>query len=133
VVVSRYQDLVAWQLADELKRKVYDLVDNSSARHDFSFCDQIKKSASSAATNIAEGFAYFEHPEFAKHVRIAKSELTETHSHLGDGMDRRHWTGDQVKPMQELANRAIAVTTRLLEHLKKSDAPSRWPTRGKRR
>jgi hypothetical protein len=32
--VRRYQDLVAWQLANELKLNVYELVDQSSARDD---------------------------------------------------------------------------------------------------
>jgi four helix bundle protein len=58
VVAHHYQDLIAWQLADELKRKVFELVDKSPARNDRSFCDQLKKSASSAPANMAEGFAY---------------------------------------------------------------------------
>ena len=64
--VKRSQDLVAWQLANELKQKVYALADQSAARRDFRFCDQSKGSTSSAPTNIAEGFA----------------------NHLGDGIDR---------------------------------------------
>ena len=133
MVVRRYQDLVAWQLADELKRKVYELVDNSSARNDFKFRDQIRDSASSAPTNIAEGFGYYRHPEFARHVRIAKSEILETHQHLGDGVDRHHWTREQASPIQELADRAAGASTGLLKHLMTTDAPSQWRGRRPRR
>jgi four helix bundle protein len=82
-MAKRYQDLLAWQLADELQRRVYELVDNSTASSDFRFRDQIKGSASAAPTNIAEGFGYYRHPEFARHVRIAKSELSETRTIWG--------------------------------------------------
>src|SRR5882672_10507309 len=112
--VSRYQDLIAWQLADELKQKVYELIDTSSARNDFEFRDQIKASAASAPTNIAEGFGYYRHPEFGKHVRIARAELNETHNHLGDGVHRRHWSSERSAPLQALARRAGGATTGLL-------------------
>ena len=92
MTVRRYQDLLAWQLANELKRRVYELVNNSSARNDFNFRDQIMRSASSAPANIAEGFGYYRHAEFGRLLRIAKSELVETHNHLGDGVDRHHWS-----------------------------------------
>jgi hypothetical protein len=45
--VRRYQDLLAWRLANELKQAVYALLDDSPARYDFRFRDQIKASASS--------------------------------------------------------------------------------------
>jgi four helix bundle protein len=54
--VDNYQDLECWRLANELKREVYALVDNSSARHDLKFRDQIIDSARSGPRNIAEGF-----------------------------------------------------------------------------
>jgi flagellar motility protein MotE (MotC chaperone) len=43
--VRRYQDLVAWQLATELKQKVYAPVDQTTAHDDRRFCEQIKDSA----------------------------------------------------------------------------------------
>src|SRR5438093_4562903 len=133
LVARFYYELLAWQLADELKREVYALVVNSSACKDFDFRDQIRKSASAAPTNIAEGFAYYRHPEFGRHVRIAKSEITETQNHLRDGVDRRHWSRDQAEKLQTLAGRAIAATTRLLQYLDSSEAPSPWPKRRRSR
>jgi hypothetical protein len=60
--IRRYQDLVAWQLANDLKQKVYALVDDSPAKRDFTFCDQIKDSAASGSRNLAEGFGAYGHP-----------------------------------------------------------------------
>src|SRR5262245_48184631 len=68
--VNRYQDLVAWQLANELKKKIYVLVDSTSARDDHRFAEQIKDSAASAPRNLSEGFGCYRHPEFARYTRI---------------------------------------------------------------
>ena len=127
--VRRYQDLVAWQLANELKQKVYELVDNSPARNDFRFCDQIKDSASSAPSNIAEGFGCYYHKLFARYVRIGRASLNETHNHLGDGVDRRHWIHPQALLLQELADRAIAASTGLMSYLARTEAPTRYGKR----
>jgi four helix bundle protein len=80
--VRRFEDLDAWKLADELKKKVYALLDRSGAARDRRFYDQLTDSAASAPSNLSEGFGYYRHPEFAKHARIAKSSLMETQSHL---------------------------------------------------
>ena len=127
--VRCYQDLVAWQLANELKRKVYELIDNSSTRVDLRFRDQIRASASSAPTNIADGFGYYRHPDFARFVRIARAELSETHCHLGDGVDRRYWSKEEAEELRQLANRAVGATTGLLRYLMTTEAPQKWPKR----
>jgi four helix bundle protein len=121
--VRRYEDLVAWQLANELKQNVYALVDRTSARDDRKFCDQIKDSAASAPRNLAEGFGCYLHPEFARYTRVAKASLIETHNHVSDGVDRHHWTHPQDVPLQDLADRAVGACVRLLRHLESTDAP----------
>ena len=133
MVARRYQDLVVWQLADELKQKVYELIETSLAKSDFQFRDQLRASAASAPTNLAEGFAYYRHGEFARHVRIARSEIVETHNHLGDGVQRGYWSLQRAMPLRHLANRARGAATGLLEHLLTTEAPSDWPGERKRR
>jgi four helix bundle protein len=128
MVAKRYEELEAWQLANELKRSVYALLASTPARDDWKFRDQITESAASGPANLAEGFGYYRHPEFAKHTRIAKASLLETQNHLGDGIDRGHWSADRVSPLLKLVDRAIAVTVRLLQHLETSDAPGTTAT-----
>lgn len=128
----RYQELDAWQLANELKLAVYALVDRSSASTDRRFCDQIKDSAASATSNLAEGFGCYRHPEFARYTRIAKASLTETHNHLADGADRRHWSPEQAGLLQTLADRAVGACVRLIAYLESTDAPKSKPRRRNR-
>ena len=106
-MAKRYEDLDAWQLADELKRQVYELIDNSPARNDFKFRDQLRDSASSAPANISEGFGYFRHKEFAQRVRTARAEELETH-------------------LLHLAERASAAAGGLIRYLMTTETPSFW-------
>jgi four helix bundle protein len=91
--------------------------------------DQIKDSASSGPSNIAEGFGAYDHPQAARYAKIGRSSLMETHNHLGDGADRKHWSRAKAQELQALAERAIAATTKWLVYLSTTDAPRRWPER----
>src|SRR5262249_39058522 len=77
----------------------------------------------SPSANLAEGFGFYRHPEFARHTRIAKASLTETVHHLHDGLDREYWREDDIKPLLRLADRAIGACVRLLGYLETADAP----------
>jgi four helix bundle protein len=125
--VKRYQDLVAWQLANELKTKIYELLDKSAtATRDRDFAAQIKRAASSGPANIAEGFGAYHHREAARYARIGRSSLIETQNHLGDGADRKHWSREAALELQALGDRAIGATTRWLKHLTTNDTPPSW-------
>jgi four helix bundle protein len=132
--VSRYKDLECWQLANELKLQVYALVNNSVARHDFKFRDQIFDSARSGPRNIAEGFARYNHPEFAHFLGVAKASIIETHNHIGDGYDLGYWTANERDRVEALADRAASATTGLITYLRHTRAPQANPrTSGTRR
>lgn len=106
---------------------MYELVDGSpQAVRDRDFAAQIKGAASSGPANIAEGFGAYQHREAARYTRIGRSSLVETHNHLGDGADHKHWSLETALEHQQIADRAIAATTKLLKHLSTTDAPSEW-------
>jgi four helix bundle protein len=129
----RYEDLDAWRLANEVKVKAYELIDTSPARHDFKFRDQLRECLNSATANIAEGFGYYDHGLFAKHVRIALASETETLNHLADGVQRGYWDANRVASLEQLTKRAIRVATRFLSYLETSDAPHKWTKRNRAR
>jgi four helix bundle protein len=57
--VRSHEELICWQLSNELKVQVCALLKSGSVVQDFDFSDQIRRSASSAARNIAEGFGRY--------------------------------------------------------------------------
>jgi four helix bundle protein len=80
--VRRYEDLDAWQIADELKREVCALTESGPASKDFRFRDQIRDSAASNTQNIAEGFGRFRPADFARFMEFAVSSAMETKDSL---------------------------------------------------
>lgn len=70
----QYEQLVVWQRSYKLAVAVYREL---SALRDFSFKDQISRSALSVPSNIAEGFERFSDKEKARFVSIAKGSCGE--------------------------------------------------------
>jgi four helix bundle protein len=108
-------ELIAWQLANEHADLIFDLIQNGPCVRDATFCEQIRDSSGAIAPLIAEGFARFTPPEFAKYLRWAKAEITETQSHLRKAQGRRYFTEDQLTPVWRISKRLMKATTRLLE------------------
>ena len=128
--VRRYEDLEAWQIADELKREVYALTETGPASKDFEFRNQIRASAASSTKNIAEGFGRFSPADNARFVEISVASTMETQDSLKDGVDRGHFTPARVERARQLATRSIQCSTKFIVYLKRR--AETWSRRRKR-
>jgi four helix bundle protein len=123
MIAHAFDELDCWQLATELKRGVYALVDSTEAVNDFKFRDQIRDSAASAPRNIAEGFGRYEPNEFKQYLKVANGSLMETANHLLDGVHRGYFKPTATAPLHILARRASAATTSMIRYLRTAKAP----------
>ena len=113
--VQRAEDLIAWQLCMELEDLVVSITAAGPVSRDFDFCDQIRRSAGSAAPTVAEGFGRFTPKEFVRYLRLALSSIAETETHLERGRRRNYFSeADHLKAVT-LSRRARFMTTRLLQ------------------
>jgi len=115
--ITRYQDLIAWQLARKLERRVFAFTDEPRVARDFDFCRQIRKSSSSAPRNMSEGFGRFWPAEFAHKMHIAIGELEETQDHIDKALEEKHIDDDEHLDMYGLADRAIGAAVKFVEYL----------------
>jgi four helix bundle protein len=122
--VRRHEDIVAWQLAKELERRVWTFTASPPANRNVAFCQQIRSSSSSAPSNIAEGFGRFWPLEFAHKLRIAIGELRETQNHLDTAQAERYLSSVKYDELRTLANRAIGAAVNLVKYLE--SAGSDW-------
>lgn len=81
-LVNRFEDLVAWQRAMDLAAVVYDFTSGGRFRRDFGFSDQLRRSAISISSNIAEGFERNSRADFRRFLTIAKASCGELRSQL---------------------------------------------------
>ena len=130
---KKFEDLDAWQLASQLEDEVFRMTSTGGANRDFEFRDQIRASASSAPSNIAEGFGRYYPNENAPYVRTAKASLHETQNHLLSGKRKRYFSADDFEKAWLLAKRALGAATRYLQYLERCgrNVPGQPPRDGK--
>jgi len=115
---KRYQDLVCWQLADELEQLVFEITGTGAVSRDRKFCDQIRDSSASATRNMAEGFGRYWPADFARFLTIARASLMETHNSAGSGLKKGYFSAEDADRMQRLAARSGKAATRLIQYLR---------------
>ena len=121
---KRFQDIIAWQRAHELKLRVDVFIARPDFKRKFEFVDQLSDSVRSAPRNIAEGHMRgFKHKEFAQYLRTARGSLGEVLNHLIDAHDQQLITDEELNSCASLAKRAIKATTRLIQWLESTPNP----------
>jgi len=116
---NTYRELVCWQLADELQRRIVAITATPPAWRDLKFCSQLRDASLSVSSNIAEGFARKSPPDFARFLTIAKGSPAETQVQLRSGFDRGYFDQDSVVELLRLAARCDRVTSALRAYLRK--------------
>ena len=111
------KELVVWQLACRLSEAIDQMISGPPARRHRKLCDQISRSSSSVAANLAEGFGRFHPSENAGFVRIAKGSLTETQNHLLRGNSRGCWKADDFTTAWRLSVRTMKAIVPYLKYL----------------
>lgn len=80
--VRSYRDLVVWQRSSDLVIAVFRLVRQIPREERWGLGDQLRRSALSVPSNIAEGHARGTRPEFSRFVSIALGSLAELETQL---------------------------------------------------
>ncbi len=75
--VRTFRDLIAWQKSMELARDIYRQTTKMPSSEQFALTNQMRRSAVSVPSNIAEGFGRESRADLLKHLRIARGSLNE--------------------------------------------------------
>jgi four helix bundle protein len=134
--IKHHEDIVAWQLATELKKWVFRIIARPSVARHFKFCDQIRTSSRSGPANISEGFWRYRPRDNARFVRIALGSLGETANHLNDAFAEKYIEEEEYKEVAKLARRALSITIAWHTHLitcpeRAPDSRSNKPPKGR--
>ena len=77
-----YQKLNVWIRSKDLAVKIYRISDEGKLSKDFSLKDQMRRSATSIPSNIAEGDELLTDKQSIRHLYIAKGSLAELRTQL---------------------------------------------------
>ena len=85
--IKRFEDIQAWQKARHSTRMIYETTSTGAFSRDFGLRDQIRRSAVSTMSNIAEGFEREGNREFINFLTIAKGSCAEARAQLYVALD----------------------------------------------
>lgn len=80
--IKSYRDLIAWQQAMDLEVAVYSLTRSWPREELYGLTTQARRSATSVAANIAEGYGRDNLGSYLQFLRIAQGSLKELETHL---------------------------------------------------
>ncbi len=115
--VSRFQDLVAWQLAVQLRGLVDTYCEKPAIRRNFKFHDNLADAAASAPRTIAEGFGRKSHREFSRFAYIARGSEQEVLNSLIEAHQKRLITDAELDHGDHAARKALKVLNGLIHYL----------------
>ncbi len=118
---KRFEDIIMWQLARELCKKLHPLTKREPWRNDFRFKSQAESSSGSVMDNIAEGFERGGNKEFANFLRIARGSCGELKSQVIRALDKEYITREECKELYNLAGRISMGLKSLIDELNNSD------------
>ena len=94
-----YRSLVVWQKGKDLATDVYQLTNSESIKRDFSLVDQMRRSAVSVPSNIAEGDERKSDKDSVRFFHIAKGSLAELATQLEIANAVGYFTTAQIEPL----------------------------------
>jgi four helix bundle protein len=104
-----------------LTRLIYQTTNQPSFLKDYNLVSQIRKSAVSIASNIAEGFERDGNKEFINFLYIAKGSCGELRCQLYIAKDQHYLQADSFQEMYNLATEISVSLNKLIKYLQESD------------
>jgi four helix bundle protein len=119
--INSIQDLKAWQKAMELCFFVYPLTKNKTFESDFDLRRQIRKSCTSPASNIAEGYGRRGNKELVNFLSIALGSLSELETQLRIALEFGFISNVEFQKASGLISDCSKLSGALINYLNKSE------------
>lgn len=123
--IKRFEELDAWQTAQNLANLVYDLSDDDPFSSDFGLRDQIRRASVSVMSNIAEGFNSRTQKVFIDLLSRARGSAAEVQSQLYLARDRDYLSEEEFDEAYNLADTVSRQIHGLIRYLKSRPNASR--------
>jgi len=117
--IVKFEDILAWQKARELTRRIYKITNETiSFKKDYGLSNQIQRAAVSIMSNIAEGFARKGKREFHNFLNIAKGSAAEVQSQLYISLDLGYINRNTFHEIYQLAEEISKLLTGFQKYLR---------------
>lgn len=114
-----FQDLEAWQVCREVRRRMSDLAKALPQKEKFSLANQLARASRSATANLAEGYGRYQYRDMTRFARQARGSLYEVLDHLTVALDEGYITKATFDDESAHVSRAIQVVNGFIRFLRK--------------
>ena len=101
--MNSYRDLIVWQKSMDLVTKIYQLITRFPSDEKFGLTSQIKRSAVSIPSNIAEGYGRNYRKDYSRFLQVARGSLYENQTQLEIAVNLSFIETDDLKEIKELS------------------------------
>lgn len=119
-----FETLDVYQKARKLVKEIYLLLENFPSYEKYSLCDQIRRSAISVPSNLAEGSRRFSLKERIHFVEISYGSLMEVYCQLSIANDLGYCSDEKHKELKiqidEIARMLYGLRSSLLNRINKT-------------
>ena len=119
--IENFEDIESWKIAREVTRQIYRVSSTGDFSRDYPLRDQIRRSAISIMSNIAEGFERGGDKEFLQFLSVAKGSCGEARSQLFIALDQKYLTQVEFETIYRRLNETSRLLGGLMKYLQQSD------------
>ncbi len=117
--MASYKELIVWQKSMELVEEIYRLVRLLPKEETYALSDQMKRSAISIPSNIAEGHGRNSSKDFSRFIFIAQGSKAELETQIEICVRLDYLTEQQIKKAVDLCNTVGKMLRNLVRSLNK--------------
>lgn len=116
--IKTYRDLIVWQKAMSFVTNIYKLTNEFPKEEIYALTSQIRRSAVSIPSNIAEGFGRNSKKEYVRFLQIAMASLFELQTQLQIAANLEYFTKELFEEFFELSREIERMLSSLIRKLK---------------
>ena len=115
--MTSYRDLIVWQKSMSLVPLIYKLVAQLPENEKFGLTSQIKRSAVSIPSNIAEGYGRNYRKDYSRFLQIARGSLFENQTQLEIAVNLDFIKVNDLEEIKELSVEVEKMLNSLIKKL----------------
>jgi four helix bundle protein len=116
--IKRFQDLIAWKLGHQIAIQIYNITKDFPSEEKYNLISQLRRSASSIPSNIAEGFGRYTPREYLRFLYYARGSAAETESHLELATSIGLLSETQMEEFRKLCAETRKILSGLIRHVR---------------
>ena len=118
---TTYRDIDSWKQARALTRDIYHITNSGALAQDFGLRDQMRRSAISVMSNIAEGFGRGGNREFIQFLAYARGSILELQTQIIIAHDVEYIDSTQFDDLSDQCRAIKGLINGLIRYLRQSN------------